>query len=505
LITFRDRELIIYGGLGTFEEFRVTLHELGYHNNVCLLASYQNIHITHHLLLHALRHAIHQHPALSVQVSNSETAKPYFVRLPSIDLNEVIEYIDAPETAEECNVRIDEFLSAQHSLGFHNKDKPLWRVVVLKYVDEDAKDQATQIESVDIAFVWHHVIGDGKSGLAVHTSILQGLVTPCSPSGSSLIRRSDSLEMDGKLCGLSPIIESPSDELFPSLEQLFSMPASRSTKIKKWLSVNFGSCFPLQSKSPENLDAQKWSGSVYHDKASIKTLIRHITIPTLATNHLVKLCHAKGTTVTAFLQTVIGRTISKQYDHKWRLRCATAISMRRFMDPALKIGEREMGLWVSAFHFELGAKELFDIDQSKERFWEMSRKNRKRILNEIKKGDTDLGIGALRSIPDFRRNLTGKIGKKRDDSFAVTNLGVFNGESNDDMSDMKGSEQANIRAMIFSQSCHVNGSALQFCIMSVKDGEMTIGVSWQEGTVPIKETECIARSLKAELMKFSEG
>jgi len=479
----------------------VTLHDLGYHNNVCLLASYQNVNVTRQSLVRALEYAIHQHPALNAQVSSSEAAKPYFVRLSSIDLDEVIEYVDVPGTPDERSAWIDGFLSAQHSLGFHDKRKPLWRVVVLQHGDKELRGHDTSMQAVDIAFVWHHVIGDGKSGLAVHTSILQGLATPfCSSPDSSLSHYSEASKTDGKVPPTTTI-KPQASELYPSLEQIFAMPASRSTKFKKWLSRYFGSCLPLQPKSQEDLDAKKWSGAPYHDESPIKTFIRHIIIPTASTNTLVKLCHEKKTSITAFLQALIGRTISRNYNHMFRLRCATAISMRRFMKPDLHISEQEMGLWVSAFHFELEARDLSATDQDKERFWQLSRKNRKRIANEIKKGDRDLGIGGLRSIPDFRENLKGKMGRKREDSFAVTNLGVWDGSLSSDGSSGEG---ARIGRMVFSQSCHVNGSALQFCIMSVRGGEMVIGVSWQEGTVPVKDTECIASALKAELMRLAE-
>ncbi len=169
------------------------------------------------------------------------------------------------------------------------------------------------------------------------------------------------------------------------------------------------------------------------------------------------------------------------------------------MQPELGIGEQEMGLWVSAFHFELEAEELSDIDKGKERVWELARRNSKRINHEIGKRDTDLGIGNLRYIPDFRQNLKTKMGKKREDSFAVTNLGVFDGRLMTDRDPGERDGRASIEKMIFSQSCHVNGSALQFCIISVMDGEMTIGVSWQEGIVSIKHTECITRALHGEL------
>lgn len=405
---------------------------------------------------------------------------------------------------EQQPARLDDFLSAQHSVGFHDKKKPLWRVVVLKYVDEDSNRKDTETNLADIAFIWHHVIGDGKSGLAVHTSILQGLISPSCSSGSCLIRQSDPSNIDGRLRTRSDIVEPPIKELFPSLEQLFLMPASRSMKFKNWLNDYLGPCLPLLLRSQAKSKVQKWSGAPYHDEAPIKTLIRHIIVPKLLTSQLVKLCRIKRTTITAFLQALIGRAISRHYNHMWSLRCATAISMRRFMDTNLNIGEDEMGLWVSAFHFELKSRELSGTDGLKEGFWVLAKKNRKRIRNEIRKADTDLGIGGLRFIPDFRQNLTAKRGRKREDSFAVTNLGVFDGALVTDRIDEQFEEESKIARMVFSQSCHVNGSALQFCITSVRHGEMIIGISWQEGTVPIKETEWMVKSLKADLIVFAE-
>jgi len=148
--------------------------------------------------------------------------------------------------------------------------------------------------------------------------------------------------------------------------------------------------------------------------------------------------------------------------------------------------------------------EISDIDKGKERFWELARRNRKRINHEIGKRDTDPGIGGLRYISDSQQILKSKMGQKREDSFAVTNLRVFDGRLVTDGESGERDGRSRIEKMIFSQSCHVNGYALQFCIMSVMDGEMTIGVSWQEGIVSINDAERITHALKAELIKFSE-
>ena len=499
LFNFQILDLSCGFCLGAFEHFRATLHELSYHNNVCLLATYTNVNLTRHRLIHALEQTIRQHPALSVQVTSAELARPYFVQLQSIDLDKVIEFVDLPGIGDERATRVDEILSAQHSLGFYNKEEPLWRVLVLNYKDLDGK---ISVFKTDIAFIWHHVIGDGKSGLAVHNTILQALKSPyCHLTCFSPVQGSESAQSDEKECPTKIIITRLHNELFPSLEQIFTMPASRSTFFNKLLGTWLG--LYLRGRSPKQLEARKWSAAPYSDEIPINTLVRHIIIPKSSTKSLVALCNLNGTTITAFLLAIIAWVISVYY-HRMSLRCATAISLRRFMEPKLGIGEQEMGLWVSAFYFNLEADELQGIDGKEESVWGLARRNSERIKQEIGKRDTDLGIGSLRYIPDFRQDLKAKIGKEREVSFGLTNLGVFNGKLITDGECENKDGIASIEKIIFSQSCHVNGSALQFHVISVRDEEMTIGVSWQEGIVSIRDAEYVTYALQAELIKFSK-
>jgi hypothetical protein len=165
-----------------------------------------------------------------------------------------------------------------------------------------------------------------------------------------------------------------------------------------------------------------------------------------------------------------------------------------------------MGLWVSAFHVEYSRTQLLgrgnEVRQSKQ-FWDEVRKNSQRIRREINKRDKDLSTGMLRYIPDFRSMLLTKMGQKRDDSFAITNLGCFNGELGKLPGDLEDdSSQPRISNLLFSQSCHVSGSALQFCIVSVKDCDMNIAISWQEGIVRVEDVERVAEALSKALLEF---
>jgi hypothetical protein len=296
----------------------------------------------------------------------------------------------------------------------------------------------------------------------------------------------------------SMMIPTPTKSLYPSMEEIFSLPRSLSLRISNLLSAWF-SC--RQTKR----NAKKWSGAPYHCETPIKTRIRHISIPASSLKRLVECCRRENSTITPFLQLLVGKTLCETFEAADRLRCAVAISLRRFIPPQLQIKDDAMGLWVSAFHVEYTRNQLLGRERKggSPHFWNEVRKNSRKIRQEIKKGDKDLSTGMLRYIPDFRSTLTSKMGKKRDDSFSITNLGSFDGEQGSASKDLEnGSAQLRISNLLFSQSCHVNGSALQFCIVSVKDGDMNIAISWQEGTVQIADVERVAGSLKTALLQF---
>jgi Alcohol acetyltransferase len=115
-----------------------------------------------------------------VTVSANEYPRPHFVALEKVDLDKLISFVKCPSDALQRAERIDEVLSEQHSLGFGAEALPLWRIIVFDSLQPDHDP------SVDIAFVWHHVIGDGASGLAVHSTILHALNSAATPKDGEI-------------------------------------------------------------------------------------------------------------------------------------------------------------------------------------------------------------------------------------------------------------------------------------------------------------------------------
>ena len=102
----------------------------------------------------------------------------------------------------------------------------------------------------------------------------------------------------------------------------------------------------------------------------------------------------------------------------------------------------------------------------------------------------------LKNVQDFISTLKVKMGRTREDSDAITNLGVFDATL-DSMNPSASPWQ--LSDMVFSQSCHVNGSAAQFCIVTLKGGEMCITLSWQKGTVANGDVARFAENLREKL------
>jgi hypothetical protein len=71
----------------------------------------------------------------------------------------MVTFEELPLEGQERERQLDEILSSINSVGFKSTELPLWILVVLGNGSGECK------VVVDIAFIWHHAIGDGKVAL----------------------------------------------------------------------------------------------------------------------------------------------------------------------------------------------------------------------------------------------------------------------------------------------------------------------------------------------------
>lgn len=456
----------------TYERFRLALHDLGFHFTVSTVGYYSspNPKLDPLHLFTALQHVINQHPALALQIRSRNGPAPYFIRLSQLCLSKVVEFRDLEEhyllNEDTRRKVVEDLLSEQNSKGFNDESLPLWRIIVLNL---GASRINPGFHQHAVAFIWHHIIADGKSGQAMHYGILQGL------------NSKSAHELNIRKAGTMIPSATP---LLPSMDEVFSYP----TSWYAWFQKSFGRLLP-GSSSPSH----RWTSARHHFEKDPKTLIRLIELSKPVTFTLLGLTKKNKTSMTAFLQAIVGMVLFEHLPEAEQLRCSSAIELRRFIPKKYGIDETKIGLWIDGWHQDFQRGDL--INESARRdgvSWNEARSNKARIDYEISKGQYDLSFGALRGISDFKPGLLGMIGNVRENSYSIVNIGLCAETSKD-------GDHWKLDTMVISQSAHVNGSAIQFCFVSTWAGGMTISLNWQEGTVTEEFVDGIVNDLKQRL------
>jgi hypothetical protein len=155
---------------GPFEVLTHVFHNLGIQSNVVVSAKYSHKSevLVPTTVFRALREVLKEHPSLSIigVTQPSEKKKGnhrlWEVRLPVINLQDCVEFIDTQNDGDDSLARQYETI---HNQWFDtaNTSKPWWKLLVVK--------------GSHVFFIYHHSIGDGLSGYAFHRSLLAALNT----------------------------------------------------------------------------------------------------------------------------------------------------------------------------------------------------------------------------------------------------------------------------------------------------------------------------------------
>ncbi|KAF3937413.1 hypothetical protein ABW19_dt0207564 [Dactylella cylindrospora] len=427
-----------------------------------------------HVIYHAFAHAIHEHPALGIAVTKDDKQTLFFQRLRSINLEEAITFQTLPENEQEQERRLITLSAEENSRGFKDtSNKPLWRAIVLRN-NPASGDKHT----FRIAFFWHHLIGDGRSGLAVHQTLLEAI----SSFGKDVDCKTNRPPTDGIDITRVPTSTKP---FFVSMEQ--ALPTASAPTVDK--------------AANGVVQCEKWTGGRFNYQHPVVTQLAHVRLPAEGVQRVLGQCRRNNTTMTALLQAVVGKALLDNVEPD-RLRTAVAVSLRRFFSPP--VDDSVMGLWISTYTLEYHRSQFTQKSGGSSALWDIAKKNMAKINETIEDGGKNVEIMSLMGIDDYEAVLKPKAGKPRDNSFGLTNLGVFGKAA----SQPRGKQGVVIDDMVFSQSCHANGAAFTICVVTVEGCDMNIVFNWQEGIVASETMEAVADGVRACLTEvgneFSE-
>lgn len=451
--------------LGRLEQYSTARHQAGFYLNVAVSATY-TLPVDFTLafkdyVYRACAVLIAGHPVLSAIPAADDTQQPYFVRLPQINLDEVVSFQQRQANSTDVDsdgeplpdLDLQAVLQTQHNTSFL-APKPYWRLVVL--LDDSNQRQFTA------AFVFHHAIGDGTSGKAFHEGFLHALHT----AGDSETKT---------------IIKSPTSPLLPNIESLHPMPLSLIFLAKKL----------IQAKIYSPREPGLWTGG--RIQAPANTQIRLVPFSRTLTASLREKCRQENSTITAFLQTAVARSLFANLPSNCtRLACAGVISCRRWL-PEI-ITDDSMGVFVQDFEETYTRANIASSDHS---LWDEARRSRETIQSALNRHGKDSGPNLLRFVSDFQQELCySKVGRDREKSFEVSNIGVLRSrtDGHDD-----GPAQPRILGMVFSQCASAIGSAVGVSVVTGGDGCLVLGISWQDGVVDGGLIDSMIRSLRDEL------
>ena len=439
---------------GRLETYSTARHHLGFYNNVGLTATYTSSSTQQpsleSLIFAALHHVVANHPNLSAIPINEDKSHPgvHFASLPEIDLRTCVEFRrrgTALPQGDETDGELDGLLRELHDRNFKEgvKSRPYWRLIIASYPRTPCAFTAS--------WIFHHALSDGASSMLFHQSFLEGLNAVPAPKD------------------IDPVVRTPTTRLPPSLEELHPMTISWSF----FLRAVAGSLLPsyFAPRSPD-----LWTG--YPVDAIVQTHVpSHNTTIALSaetTKTFAEKCRKEGTSVTAALSTLLAAAI---FPHIWpdtELRIDTPMSLR----PVLDVSDTQMINAITNHTFTHHRTTESRSSNVIEMFsWATARRVKHDLVEQVKKKGADSPIALLKYVSNMHEYLVDKLGKPRDSSAEVSNLGVWRTPDPTDP-DVR-TPTWKLGRMTFSQSLNRTGPPLSLSAVTGGDACLVLSFNWE--------------------------
>lgn len=401
---------------------------------------------------HALRQCVKRHPQLGIVVPNAESNSPYFEHYPGLDLSEHVKILDSCEGGEDEGKAIERALPGILDTKLV-ATIPAWKVFVLPL----------SRKKCFIAFFYSHTLGDGMSGLAFHKSLLSALEEP---------------NLDMPLTCLST-----AKQIAPAFDTPENLPISWSfflaTLLGIFLPKRVGSI--LGFKAPSTfVTSGTWTASpMFHSAEKHATGVQTIVIEGATVDQIIRVCRSHGAKLTGLLHQLIVHALSQALSSTaddGNFVAQTALSLRG----ALNVSKDEIGNFLSGHMETFPRKKTMSGETGAAVDWASAKFTTERLAT-ISKTPYDQPIGLLRYLSDIRSWTLSKIGQQRDCSYEVSNLTSFQPDNT--------AHKWTVVEMVFCQAANVTGPPLNFNVVSVAAGPLTIAVSWQIGALGLAADE----------------
>ncbi|KAJ5758964.1 hypothetical protein N7520_006120 [Penicillium odoratum] len=491
--------------LGKDELFFTLRNSLGYYQNVALSISLTLRGVAEEALLPLIYTALSQvagnHPVLfAVPVSEpcsesdpnpSAKARPegFFQQLPFIKLSDVVSVLERNDSSLPCecktsaetafDVEYDHVLQLMHNTPFKERQVQ-WRLLIFRDAGLPAvSDADTRFK---LAFVYHHALADGLSGVVFMKGLVAALAGMLSKE---------------KQLGDVDVVFAKEEALLPPLQS--------------WkCAATVEDASPQEQQGPANLHSKKmWLGTQPLNATPVTSRFTSFTISYQTTKALLMTVSEHKTSLTPFLQTLLTASIfhavASDFD---QVRGLCSISLRPFLEA---FPEDAMGCFIGGSSTEYLRDQFYDSANGETSrdvnltkgidFWNEVDRTKENIVTAVNKAIkalsiSEAGVGEQITMLPWVKSL---INAPRIASFDINNLGKFDADGLAGCLENSKESRICLGRVVFSSSQSAIGSALKLNVITGPRGEMTVGFAWQNEVHNEQIVQSIIDKFRCEL------
>lgn len=440
----------------------------------------------------ALAHLILRLGGLRVGILGEDTNKACFVRVPSMNLQDFIEWktVTSSSPAQHDEEVLQAIQNRLEQLWPDVPNRPPWKLLVVQ------KDSSTSDDIVlDIVFTVHHAIADGKSTGVFHSQLLRELNAH---SGAPPELR------DHVLTFTQPPVLAPSQEDLVHLK--LSWPFFLTNL---WNELGPSWLKPTPPPAP-------WTGKHIVIEPH-KLNLRLVTIEPDTVRSLVAACRAHGTTLSGILHVLVLTALARRVppDVASLFAGSTPISLLPWarLPPGVNVdltsvltvlttGTQTVWGADTVDRLRLGpTRRCAEGTAAEDKLlWPVARRWREEIKAKVATLPGNDVVGLLGYISDFEKYWMAKVGKPRDSTWELSNIGSIKGNTGDG----EGSGAWSIRRSLFSQPIVVASSAICINVAGLDGGPVNLVLSWQETVIDNAIVDGVAQDLRAWFKTFRD-
>ncbi len=404
-----------------------------------------------------------------------------------VNLDDHLVFVDPGDVAHDANEKTQHLLGIIQNKPFTDYElRPQWRLWVMPA----AETSSTTPTSFYIAFATSHALADGMSSYAFHRTFSGALSSACKPEGDS-----------------DPIwIGSPVKDILPPLDRDAKLPISWSFLLRPALAEFLPAFLAKALGVKDRVAEDAWYGSSIRPGRDgstqlLRTKVHVASVSQATLQRVLDLCRKHHARLTALLNHLTAHALAEALHKRGQsyhtFVAETAVDLRSCIPQA----HDEMANYPSAVDSVI---KLPSDSASKREFavqdWNFISQSTKRLRE---RSDTlvDQPTALLSYLSNFEQWVSKRAAQPAKESFGMSNLGVF-------APDATTTNDLDVTQMVFSQSADGTGPPLDVNVASVKDGPLTLTMTWWPGMLGVEDEDAFAgnvlTNIVAQLERIAE-